>query len=58
VFVVRWALDDSVDKSVAAAIDALHALVYCTEDEVTLAMFSDDDDDNNDCCSCLSTFTL
>ena len=34
VFVVRWALDDSVDNSLTAAIDALHALIVCTDDEV------------------------
>ena len=37
VFVVRWALDDAVDQSVAAAVDALHALIVCTEDEVSTA---------------------
>ena len=36
-FVVRWALDDAVDQSVAAAVDALHALIVCTEDEVSTA---------------------
>ena len=34
VFVVRWALDDTVGNSVAAAVDALHSLVVCSEDEV------------------------
>ena len=33
-FVVRWALDDAVDNSLASAVDALHALIVCTEDEV------------------------
>jgi len=34
VFVVRWALDDAVDNSLASAVDALHALIVCTDDEV------------------------
>ena len=33
-FVIRWALDDSVDNSLAAAVDALHALIVSTDDEV------------------------
>jgi len=34
VFVVRWALDDGVDNSLASAVDALHALIVFTDDEV------------------------
>jgi len=34
VFIVRWALDDAVDKSVVSAVDALHALIVCSDDEV------------------------
>ena len=35
-FVVRWALDDAVDNSLASAVDALHALIVCTDDEVRM----------------------
>lgn len=34
VFVIRWALDDAIDNSLASAVDALHALIVCSEDEV------------------------
>ena len=35
VFVVRLALDDPVGNSLAAAVDALHALIVCSDDEVS-----------------------
>ena len=35
VFVLRWALDDSMDNSMVAAVHALHALLVCDEDEVS-----------------------
>jgi hypothetical protein len=34
VFILRWALDDSTENSMVAAINALHALLVCMEDEV------------------------
>ena len=37
VFVVRWALDDAVDNSLASAVDALHAMIVCAQDEVRTA---------------------
>ena len=36
VFVVRWALDDPIGNSLAAAVDALHALIVSSDDEVSL----------------------
>ena len=35
VFVLRWALDDATDNSMAASVHALHALLVCEEDEVS-----------------------
>jgi len=33
--VVRWALDDPIGNSLAAAVDALHALIVSSDDEVS-----------------------
>ena len=35
-FIVRWALDDSADSSVAAAVNCLHRLLVCETDEQAL----------------------
>jgi len=37
VFVLRWALDDSSadNNSLSAAVSALHAIIVCTDDEVS-----------------------
>ena len=40
-FVIRWALDDSIDNSLAAAVDALHALIVCRDDEVLNYLLND-----------------
>ena len=34
VFVLRWALDDSMESSMVASVTALHALLVCQQDEV------------------------
>ena len=40
VSVVRWALDNNaVDSSLSAAVDALHALIVCADDEVCLSLW-------------------
>ena len=35
-FVVRWALDDSAENPLAAAVNCLHTLLVCQQDEVSL----------------------
>ena len=34
VFILRWALDDSTENTMAAAVSCLHSLLVCLQDEV------------------------